>query len=152
MLHFAWVLDGIPRNSATQRNSKDTTNARGKGQHTMLFHQQGGCALPFLPVSLLPPSSFQLPASCADACLTARSRGHHTYSMTPRLRAKTADFRCQIRHPQPGNNGLVAPSMRDTPPRRTESGVMWRHGILTPGLTGATPKRARQCGTQTSLC
>ena len=73
------------RNSATQRNSKDTTNARGNGKHAMLFHQQGGYALPFLPVSLLPPSSFQLPASCADACLTAaRSRGHHTYGMTPR--------------------------------------------------------------------
>ena len=68
MLHFAWVLDEIPGNSATQRNSKDTTNAREKGQHVIIFHQQGGICT---AVSVhFPLAAFQLPASCADACLT----------------------------------------------------------------------------------
>jgi len=65
MLHFAWVLDGIPGNSDTQRNSKDTTNAREKGQHAIIFHQQGGICM---AVSVrFPLAAFQLPASCADA-------------------------------------------------------------------------------------
>ena len=68
MLHFAWILDGIPRNSAPQWNSKDTTNAREKGQHVIIFHQQGGICT---TVSVrFPLDAFQLPASCADACLT----------------------------------------------------------------------------------
>ena len=69
MLHFAWVLDRIPRNSATQRNSKDTTNAGGKDQHViMLFHHHGGSCTAVS--ACLPLAAFQLPAFCADACLT----------------------------------------------------------------------------------
>ena len=84
MLHFAWVLNGIPRNSVTQRNSKDTTNAREKGQHAMLFHQQGGYALPFLSVSLLPPSSFLPPVR------TPASQGPTSPSSAPPRADKTA--------------------------------------------------------------
>ena len=71
MLHFAWVLDGIPEDSAAQRNSKDTTNAREKGQHAIIFHQQGGICI---AVSVrFPLAAFQLPASCACAPVPVRA-------------------------------------------------------------------------------
>ena len=57
-------------------------------------------------------------------------------------RTKITEFRCQNRHPQRGN-GLVTPTRRETSPRRTESDAIWRHGILAPCPTDATPKRAR---------
>ena len=61
---------GFRRNSGefrNQRNSIDTTNARGKGQRVMLFHHQGGSCT---AVSVcFPLAAFQLPASCAGACL-----------------------------------------------------------------------------------
>ena len=82
MLHFAWVLDEIPRNSAAQRHSKDTTTAREKGQHAIIFHQQGGI---YIAVSVrLPLAAFQLPASYADACLTPR-RIHGSGRLGPLL-------------------------------------------------------------------
>ena len=72
MLHFAWVLGGIPRNSATQRNSKDTTNAREKGQqHVMLFHHHGGGGGCTAVSACFPLAAFQLVASCAGACLAS---------------------------------------------------------------------------------
>ena len=55
--------------------------------------------------------------------LSTISRSAH--GMTPRQQTKIADFRCPNRHPQQRGNGLVTPpTMRDTPPRRTESGTI----------------------------
>ena len=55
--------------------------------------------------------------------LSTISRSSH--GMASRKRTKIAEFRYQNRHPQ-WRNGLVTPTRRETPPRRTESDAIWR--------------------------
>ena len=73
MLHFAWVLDGIPRNSALNGTQKTQQTRGEKASNVMLFHHQGGGCTAVS--ACFPLAAFQLPTSYADACLTRPRAG-----------------------------------------------------------------------------